>query len=108
MTGGLGADQFTFVSRTDGIDHITDFDASDVIAIDAAAFGGGLVVGALADSAFVARADNLAQDVDDRFIFRTTDNSLWFDRNGTDAGGLVQIAVIDGSIAPTAADFVLI
>lgn len=108
LTGGLGADQFTFVSRTDGIDHITDFDASDVIAIDAAGFGGGLVVGALADSAFVARADNLAQDADDRFIFRTTDNSLWFDRNGTGAGGLVQIAVIDGSIAPTAADFVLI
>ena len=108
LTGGAGADGFVFNARSEGGDVITDFSAIDRVEIRAAGFGGGLSAGALASGAFVARADNLAQDANDRFIFRTTDTSLWFDSNGNAAGGLVQIALFQGSVALDAGDFLLV
>lgn len=108
LTGGLGADRFLFISRTEGVDRVTDFSTGDKVRVSAAGFGGGLAAGALSASAFVTRADNLAQDANDRFIFRTTDHSLWFDQNGTAAGGLTQLAVFGSTVTLTAADILII
>jgi Ca2+-binding RTX toxin-like protein len=111
LTGGAGNDRFQFRELTDAGDVITDFSGvvanNDQFRISAAGFGGGLVAGALAASQFQARADTLAQDADDRFIFRTTDATLWFDVNGSAAGGLTLVADLQAGAVVTAGDIIL-
>jgi Ca2+-binding RTX toxin-like protein len=112
LTGGRGSDTFLIRSPEDGVDAITDFlnnaDGNDRILIDTGYFLGGLahtdapVV--LAASRFIARADNLAQDADDRFIFRTTDTTLWWDDDGKGGHAAVLIADLQAGAALTAAD----
>ena len=80
----------------------------DALSVSAAGFGGGLAAGALAASQFQNRADNLAQDATDRFVFRTTDATLWFDSNGSGAGGLTLLADLQAGVALTSADILLI
>jgi len=91
---------------------ITDFgnilSSDDRFQITAAAFGGGLVAGALAANQFITRADNLAQDADDRFIFNTTDRTLWFDADGSGAGAAIMVADLQAGAIVTAADILLI
>ncbi|MBP9182190.1 MAG: calcium-binding protein [Fuscovulum sp.] len=112
VTGGRGNDSFRFQALTEGGDIITDFSNvggnDDRFQIVAANFGGGLVAGALAATQFQSRADNVAQDADDRFVFRTTDQTLWFDADGTGAGASVLIADMQAGVALTSLDIVLI
>ena len=58
----------------------------------------------LAAAQFQSRTDNLAQDGNDRFIFRTTDKSLWFDSNGDGSGGLTLVADLQSTASMTASD----
>jgi Ca2+-binding RTX toxin-like protein len=112
MTGGLGNDIFEFRALAECGDRITDYANSvgnnDTFNILASAFGGGLAAGALNAAQFRVRADNVAQDGDDRFIFRTTDQTLWFDQNGNAAGGLTLVADLQAGIVLSAGDIVLI
>lgn len=113
LTGGLGNDSFLFISATDGADRILDWGAvagdDDRVQIRASGFGGGLVAGAtLAESRFVARADNAAQDADDRFVFRTTDSTLWFDLDGSGAALPSLVADLQDGALLTAADLLLV
>lgn len=111
LTGGAGNDTFRFSTLNECGDLITDFSGSvgnnDRFQISTT-FGGGLAVGALAADQFQSRADNLAQDANDRFIFRTTDKTLWFDANGSAAGGLTLIADLQSNAVVTAADIFII
>lgn len=112
LSGGSGNDVFIFNSLAEAADKISDFSSSalgnnDVYQFRSAAFGS-LALGTLAASRFVARADNLAQDLDDRFIFRTTDKTLWFDANGKTAGGLTMILDHVGLNGMTYQDIVII
>ena len=112
LTGGAGNDQFHFEARAEGVDKITDFSAqgvgnNDAVYLTASAFGG-LALGQLAAGRFVARADNLAQDAGDRFIFDTVNADLWYDSNGSAAGGLTQLADLQAGATMTAADIFLI
>ncbi len=114
LIGGSGHDFFDFVSFAEaqtGRDVITDFSntavSNDTIRVSAS-FGLGLVIGALAPGRFVAHASNLAIDADDRFIFRTTDTTLWFDGNGSAAGGLTLLADLQVGAILTAADIWII
>ena len=67
---------------------------------------GGLVAGALNASQFLANATGLAGDANDRFILNTATGDLFFDINGTGAGGSRLIATFTGVIpALTASDF---
>jgi hypothetical protein len=52
-------------------------------------------------SQFQSRIDKKAQDNDDRFIFRTTDNTLWFDANGKQQGGLTMLARLESDATLT-------
>ena len=112
LTGGLGNDTFRFVSLAECGDVITDFrnvtNDNDRFQIQASNFGGGLVAGALAANQFQSRADNVAQDADDRFIYRTTDRSLWFDVDGNGAAAAVMVADLQAGATVTAVDVVLI
>jgi Ca2+-binding RTX toxin-like protein len=113
MSGGAGNDRFIFNAAREGGDIITDFSSSavgnnDRFEISAAGFGGGLVAGPLPIGQFRSQASNVAQDADDRFIFRTTDTTLWFDVNGNAAGGLTMIADLQAGAVVTAADIVLV
>ena len=112
LTGGAGNDRFVFETLAQAGDVITDFAGvagnNDSFQITAAGFGGGLVAGPLAAGQFRSRADNHAQDANDRFIFRTTDATLWFDANGVAAGGLTMIADLQAGAVVSAGDIVLV
>jgi Ca2+-binding RTX toxin-like protein len=113
LAGGAGADAFVFYSPAEGGDTIIDFNIkatdTDGIQIVAAGFGAGLFAGdILQPQKFRARIDNHAQDADDRLILRTTDNTLWFDSNGSAPGGLTLIADLQAGAHLTASDILLI
>jgi Ca2+-binding RTX toxin-like protein len=119
LSGGLGSDFFVFAKPSEGGDQITDFTNAgrannDSFSLSAAGFGGGLVGGGgtvgvpLAAAQFQTRADTLAQDADDRFIFNTTDTTLWFDSNGNAAGGLTLVADLQAGAVVTYLDILLV
>lgn len=111
LVGNSGDDVFRFANLAEAGDIIAGFrnwvGNNDVIQVSAAGFGGGLKAGVLSASQFQVRADNVAQDGDDRFIFRTTDTSLWFDANGNADGGLSLIADLDANARLTSADLLV-
>ncbi len=116
LTGGAGYDVFIFMDPGDGADVITDFTRLDGVEIDslrvdASAFGipgedlrGEILPGRMLRSG----AGNQAQDRNDRFIFRTGDETLWFDRDGKGGAGPVLIADFSDGVRLTANDIVLI
>ncbi len=112
--GGTGDDTFVFDSLVGLGDRITDFGNdmadNDVIQIKAAAFKGGLVGGGtLLATQFVERANgNAALDGNDRFIFRTSDTTLWFDADGQGGKGPVLVADLQVGATLSAADFLLV
>ncbi len=113
LSGGNGAgDQFIYNSKAEGGDRISDFSglagAGDRFEIRAAGFGGGLDAGTLEASQFRIGRTNQAQDRSDRFIFRTTDETLWFDRDGKGGKGPVLIADLQDGAVVTAADILLV
>ncbi len=111
LVGGAGNDIFRYDAASEGGDVIVDFQAvsgnDDFFLISSAGFGGGLVAGTLAAPAFQSRADNIAQDTDDRFIFRTTDQTVWFDADGNGTGAAVMIADLQAGAVVTAADILI-
>ncbi|WP_303645121.1 M10 family metallopeptidase C-terminal domain-containing protein [Rubellimicrobium arenae] len=111
LTGGLGNDVFV-LARGQGKDQVTDFHNSagdnDRLHVSLEGLGGGLTSGTLAASQFRSRGDNHAQDLNDRFIFRTSDATLWFDANGSSAGGLSLLADLQGGARMTSGDVLLI
>ncbi|MFN6485727.1 putative Ig domain-containing protein [Nostoc sp. DedQUE02] len=92
LTGGNGKDIFSFSSPiSDGLDTIEDFNsANDLIRVDAASFGGGLVAGILQQTQFVL--GTAAKDESDRFIYNKSTGALFFDVDGTGSSTQVQIA----------------
>ncbi len=114
LTGGTGDDFFVFTSPRNGADVITDFSSvagnDDRIAIRAAGFGGGLTPDPVllsVENRFHSGRTNQAQDRNDRFIFRTGDETLWFDADGKGGKGPVLIADFADGVRLTAEDFVL-
>ena len=114
LQGEEGDDAFVFTALGDAGDSINDFGAAagnnDIFRITASSFGGGLVAGALAAAQFVLRsADHLAQDSSDRFVFNTTDKTLWFDADGNGAGAAILVADLQNTAANLAvADILLV
>ncbi|MBJ2150683.1 calcium-binding protein [Paracoccus sp. IB05] len=113
LMGGAGNDLFRFFFLNECGDLIVDFSSNtpgnnDSIQVSAAGFGGGLAAGVLAADQFQSRADNLAQDSNDRFIFRTTDTTLWFDADGNGGGAGILVADMQAWATMTAADILIL
>lgn len=109
LTGGAGPDVFRFATTPDGIvvDEITDFQAGvDRIFLSDTAFRE-LPLGALSAQAFASNAAGTAQDASDRIIYEEDTGALWYDSNGSAAGGRVQFAQLDAGLTLTEDDFLV-
>jgi Ca2+-binding RTX toxin-like protein len=101
MSGGLGRDQYVYNSVNEGGDTITDFqtdpDTADLIYVRGAQFGN-LDIGKLNADQFVShKSSSAATDAGDRFIYRESDSTLWFDMDGTGALPAHLLAQLDDS-----------
>ncbi|MBD2201903.1 lectin-like protein [Calothrix sp. FACHB-168] len=107
LAGGSGADRFTFNSRSEGIDRITDFSVvDDAIAVSAVGFGGGLILGTIAATQFVI--GTAATTTSHRFIYNNTNGALFFDQDGLGGVAQVRIATLNTGLAMTHADILVI
>jgi Ca2+-binding RTX toxin-like protein len=116
LIGGPGNDRFVF-STAPGLanrDRITDMNAAgnDTIALQNAVFTG---LGAannvpLAVAAFnINNANGVALDPTDRIIYDQDSGQLWYDSNGSTAGGtIVNFATVNVNQLLSAADFLVI
>jgi Ca2+-binding RTX toxin-like protein len=110
MTGGGGNDSFVFDTAlgSGNIDTITDFTpVDDRIVLNDAIFTA-LGTGVLSANAFRTNATGLAQDADDRIIYETDTGRVWYDSNGSAAGGNYLFADLAGGLAVTNADFMVV
>jgi len=105
LTGGAGHDQFRYLAPLEGRDVILDFGSAsnndDSFWFRASSFSG-LAAGRLASAHFVVQASGMpvkSLDSLDRFIFRTTDKTLWFDADGTGSIRPVLMADLQNSAA---------
>ena len=96
LTGGAGLDQFVFNLKTEGLDQIKDFSLGDLIDFSHSAFGNGLAAsganaGVLDPSHFIANATGPTNALQE-FWFNTSTHTLYFDSNGSGAGGQIAMA----------------
>lgn len=107
LVGGAGADIFVFDSALVAAnrDVISDYDpALDTIRLAATVFGA-LPTGQIAASALQQNLSGQATTVQARIIYETDTGALFYDANGSAAGGRVQFAALSPGLALTAADF---
>ena len=107
LAGLGGADSFVFSAALGpaNIDRITDFQpGQDKILLSDNVFVG-LTIGALAAGAFHTNLSGMAADTGDRIIYETDTGRLFFDRDGTGAGGFVLFAHLQPGLALTQNDF---
>lgn len=86
LTGGADADKFVFNAVAEAGDTISDFTTADFVVVKSSAFGG-IAKGTLSAAAFYANTTGVAHDADDRFIYETDVDRLWYDSNGSAVGG---------------------
>ncbi len=101
IRGGLGSNQFIYNSPKEGGDFIADFktdpDTADRIHVRGTNFGN-LDLGQLKANQFVSNEDDItAKDSNDRFIYRESDATLWFDMDGTGVLPARLLAQLDDS-----------
>ena len=116
LYGGPGNDYFRFdaalsTSTVKNIDQIKDFNPiQDAIQLENSIFTkfGASTTGTINSAFFRANTTGLAQDGNDYIIYETDTGKLFYDSNGSSAGGSVQIALLGANLAMTSADYVLI
>jgi Ca2+-binding RTX toxin-like protein len=107
LVGGTGADILDFQSASQGPDQIIEFvSGTDQIRISASGFGGGLTAGG--SVSLVSGSDPTANSASGQFLFDTDDGSLFWDADGTGAGGAVLIATLSDAPPLTSTDFVVV
>ena len=107
LTGHGGADGFLFGTPTEGIDTITDFNASeDKILISASGFGAGLTPPPAGIESIALPFEQLsmgssATTDSDRFIYDNNSGALFFDADGIGSQGQSQLAQLSPGLAFT-------
>ncbi len=117
MEGGSGGDTFSFDSllfrfgsANGNLDTIRDFSpADDTLVFSASAFGGGLVADEflVPGRSFIANGNPTPTTSDGTFLYDTDSGALYWDINGTDPGGQVQVAQIDRAPSLDPGDFMI-
>jgi Ca2+-binding RTX toxin-like protein len=92
LRGGADADTFRFYGSTDCGDRIRDFELIDTLSLKKSAFGN-LAAGVLSSAAYRENTTGIAGDTSDRFIYDTDDGKLYYDSNGSAAGGTKFLVV---------------
>lgn len=111
LTGGSGADRFLFLTTADAGDTIRDFTAgSDLLVIDASAFGGGLVAGG--SVSVVAEGSVLGSAGTFIYAYNTgpvpNAGVLTWDVDGSGAASAVLVAnLLSGPTSLTTASFLI-
>lgn len=109
MTGGTGADSFVFDSQigpTPNIDRIVDFAVGvDTIEIHQEFYFPGLTPGELEATQFAVGA---ATGAGPQIVYNATTGALFYDSNGSGAGGATQFAVLTGAPSLTNQDFLIV
>lgn len=115
LNGGAGSDFFVFNTAPNSLtnrDTIVGFNAAaDTIRLEntgVGLFNALAATGALNPAFFKANASGVATDGNDRIIYETDTGKLFYDTNGSAAGGVTQFATLSGHPAITAADFIVI
>jgi Ca2+-binding RTX toxin-like protein len=108
ISGGSGADRFVLLNPAQGGDRITYFSSSDILVFDNAGFGFGTFSGTMPSKVFRSRTDNHALDLDDRFIFRTTDDTLWFDQDGSGNSAPTLLVTLNNDYTLSVSDMMII
>ena len=99
LTGGSGNDTFAFQSQPTGANVITDFNntsETDLIAVSANSFGGGLTPGMDVSSIFEASGDDQFSGSGAVFHFDTANETLYFSADGTQASAITLVQVQAG------------
>lgn len=93
LTGGAGGDRFRYRNASQGNDTITDFKraAGDRLQVLGGNFAG-LAKGVLGPDHFRANKAGVAKDADDYFVFNTSTNTLFYDKDGNGSGAAVRLA----------------
>ena len=110
IDGGVGADKFVFDTGLDSlnnVDTIINFETIDEFRLSSSVFTQAGPNGTLAVSAFAINDSGKAADATDRIIYEQDTGSLYYDPNGSDAGGRVLFAIIDKNLALSNTDFVV-
>ncbi len=98
LTGGEGGDVFLFstaLSGTANKDIITDFIAGeDHIHLENTIFSKLISTGSLSEGNFHASSTGVALDSYDYILYNTTTGGLFYDMNGSAAGGSIQFATL--------------
>lgn len=109
LTGGSGSDKFLFdtpANTSKNVDHITDFSVpSDSIHLENAVFTH-LASGKLPASEFVVGTG--AHDSNDHIVYNPGTGALYYDSNGSAAGGSTEFATVATGLALTSADFFVV
>lgn len=97
QTGGTGADTFHYANRRQGGDTLRDFKRPQGDRLSFASKGfGGLSQGRLAAKRFVANASGTATNGDQYFVFNTSNQTLYFDLDGSGKRAATAIARFTG------------
>ncbi|WP_343068181.1 M10 family metallopeptidase [Mesorhizobium sangaii] len=112
LSGSIGQDTFVFttaLNASTNVDRITDFSVvDDTIQLDNgifAALGGN---GTLTADQFVKNTTGLAGDGNDHIIYETDTGWLYYDSDGSAAGGSTHFATLTANLALTNADFAVV
>lgn len=82
---------------------------NDVLRVSASGFGGGLAAGQPTSPELLRiGTGNEALEGDDRFVFRTTDATLWWDEDGLGGAGSMLLADLRAGASVTAADLLVV
>ena len=107
LIGGTGNDKFLFntaLNAATNVDTIIDMTAGvDLIRLDDALFAGIGPVGVLNADAFHIGA--AAADAEDRIVYNSATGQLFFDSNGSAAGGSTLFANLVPGLALSNTDF---
>jgi Ca2+-binding RTX toxin-like protein len=107
LHGLAGDDTFVFATTlgSGNVDTIADFNVADDRFLLSDNIFTALSAGTLSASAFRANTTGLAGDASDRIIYETDTGELYYDANGTGAGGSILFAIVGTNLALTHADF---